>query len=258
MKQLEQSEWYEQWQLLQDNELFLFEDWIYPNRLEDFKGKSVLECGCGGGQHTAFVAEYAKSVTAVDLNTTKIARERTKQYNNIEFIEDNIADMDLNRQFDVILAIGVVHHTNNPEKTVKNLIRHIALYGKIILWVYSKEGNYLIEKAVEPTRNRFLIKMSRRKLLILSKVITALIYLPIYSVYLLPFKFLPFYEYFQNFRKLKFNRNVLNVFDKLNAPQVIFISRQRAMRWFDPAIFSDIHISCYKGISWRLSVIKAK
>src|SRR6185295_10883137 len=77
-KQAKQSEWSEQWKMLQDDELFLFRDWIYPNTLGDFRGKTVLECGCGGGQHTSFVAPFAKSVTAVDLNTTDIARERNK------------------------------------------------------------------------------------------------------------------------------------------------------------------------------------
>ena len=68
-----QMEWAEQWELFEDDELFLFRDWIYPNTLDDFRGKNVLECGCGGGQHTEFVASYAKSITAVDLNTIEIA-----------------------------------------------------------------------------------------------------------------------------------------------------------------------------------------
>ena len=72
----QKSEWYEQWELLQCNELFLFKDWIYPATLKDFRGKDVLECGCGGGQHTSFVSPFAKSVTAVDLNTVDIAKER--------------------------------------------------------------------------------------------------------------------------------------------------------------------------------------
>ncbi len=84
----QKSEWYQQWELLQCNELFLFEDWICPATLEDFRGKDVLECGCGGGQHTSFVSPFAKSVTAVDLNTVEIAKERNRKYNNINFVQD--------------------------------------------------------------------------------------------------------------------------------------------------------------------------
>ena len=45
--QEKQNEWHEQWMLFQDEERFLFDEWISPIVLEDFRGKTVLECGCG-------------------------------------------------------------------------------------------------------------------------------------------------------------------------------------------------------------------
>jgi len=256
MKQNKQKEWYEQWNMLQDNELFLFKEWIYPNLIEDFKDKEVLECGCGGGQHTSFIAPYAKSITAVDLNTIDIAQKSNNKYNNIQFVEDDIATMNLGKQFDIVFSIGVVHHTNNPDLTVENLKKHVKPNGKLILWVYSKEGNYMVYRFVEPIRKLFLTNISRNGLLKLSKIITFLIYVPIYTIYLLPFSFLPFFEYFQNFRKLSFYRNTLNVFDKLNAPQVQFISKARVEKWMEHTIFSEVNISPYKGVSWRITGIK--
>lgn len=256
MQQKKQSEWHEQWSMLQDDELFLFKEWIAPVLLEDFKGKEVLECGCGGGQHTAFVAPFTLKYYAVDLNTSDIVRERNKDKNNIEYIEADIATMDLGKQFDIVFSIGVVHHTDSPDKTFENMKRHTKSGGKTIVWVYSKEGNWMVEKIVEPIRKNFLAKMSRKALLALSKIITFFMYIPIYTMYFLPLNFLPFYEYFQNFRKLTFYRNTLNVFDKLNAPQVDFISRERIGKWFNENEFSDIYISPYKGVSWRGSAVK--
>ena len=124
------------------------------------------------------------------------------------------------------------------------------------MWVYSKEGNFLVEYLVEPIRKMFLTKLSRKSLLLLSKFITCLMYLPIYSVYLLPLSFLPYYEYFKNFRKMAFIRNTLNVFDKLNAPQVQFISKSRALSWLTTDEFCNISISSYKGVSWRICGVK--
>jgi SAM-dependent methyltransferase len=253
MAQIKQSEWHEQWSMFNDEEQFLFNDWIYPNKLEDFKNKTVLECGCGGGQHTSFVAPHAKEMVAVDLNTTDLAKEKNKSFSHITFLEDDIAKMDLKRQFDIVFSIGVVHHTDSPDKTVENLKRHVKPNGKLIVWVYSKEGNALTEHIVEPFRKIFLRKMGRKSLLVLSRIITFLLYIPVYTIYLLPLTFLPYYEYFGNFRKLTFNRNVLNVFDKLNAPQVDFISYDRIQNWFNKNEFDDIHISPYKGVSWRAS-----
>jgi SAM-dependent methyltransferase len=251
--QRKQSEWFEQWSMLQDQERFLFEDWIKPNTLETFRGKDVLEGGCGGGQHTGFVAEVARSVTAVDLNTTELARQRNEGFGNVQFVEADLAAMDLGRQFDVVFSIGVIHHTDDPDKSAANLARHVKPGGRFMVWVYSDEGNFLVKNVVEPVRKRFLAAMDRKRLLGLSRAITASLYPTVHTVYRLPLGFLPYYEYFDNFRKLSFERNTLNVFDKLNAPQVQFITRARALSWFPDALFEDVQISPYKGVSWRVS-----
>jgi len=254
--QNKQSEWSEQWTLLKDNELFLFKDWILPNTLEDFTDKEILECGCGGGQHTSFIAPFAKNITSVDLNTTDIAKERNKDFKNIDFVEADIAKMDLGKKFDIVFSIGVVHHTDEPDKTFENMKKHTKPGGKTIVWVYSEEGNSLVKYGVEPARKIFLKNMNRKNLLKLSKFTTAILYMPVYTLYKLPLKFLPFYEYFDNFRKMSFERNTLNVFDKLNAPQVDFISKKRIFDWFNSEEYEDVNINAYKGVSWSGSGVK--
>ncbi len=249
--QKQQSEWFEQWSMLEDRELFLFKDWIQPLVLEDFRGKDVLDAGCGSGQHTGFVAPIARHVTAVDLNAVSIAQQRNKDVRNVTYVQADIATMDLGRKFDIVMSIGVVHHTDSPEATIHNLRRHLKPGGRLIVWVYSEEGNALVRYGVEPIRKVFLRFLPRSWLLQLSRVIAACMVLPIYSIYLLPVKFLPYYAYFQNWRRLSFTRNVLNVFDKLNAPQVDFISKKRA----DTLLLGlkDPKVLPYAGVSFSLS-----
>ncbi len=253
MPQERQDEWLEQWTLFKDDERFLFEDWIFPNTLQGFHDLIVLEAGCGGGQHTSFVAPYAKKIVSIDLNSIAIAKSRNSSSHNVHFIEADIAEIDLDDKFDIVFSIGVVHHTDNPDITVENLTRHVRPGGRLILWVYSKEGNWISEHIVERARRMFLGKTNARGLDRLARFLTVALYLPIYSIYLLPLRFLPYYEYFENFRLLSFERNVLNVFDKLNAPQVEYIHRERVQQWFQESRFENIHISHYKGVSWRAS-----
>jgi len=245
--------------MYQDNERFLFEDWIRPVTIDDFKDKDVLECGCGGGQHTLFMAEVAKSVTAVDLNTVNIARERVAHLNNVSFVEADLAQMDIGRQFDIVICIGVIHHTDNPDATFKNLFRHCRIGGKVIIWTYSAEGNELVRFIVEPIRKLFLRWLPRSAVSGISGIITAMLYPIVYSLYLSPLgKGLPYYEYFSNFRKLSFNRNKLNVFDKLNAPQTHFTTKNKCHEWFNSQRFDEDSISVipYLGVSYSLSGIK--
>lgn len=257
--QSRQSEWSEQWSMFQDNERFLFEDWIKPATLADLAGRDVLECGCGGGQHTLFMAEMAKSVTAVDLNTVEIAKRRVAHLNNVSFVEGDLARMDLGRQFEVVICIGVIHHTDDPTATFENLFRHCKPGGRVIIWTYSAEGNELVRFLVEPIRKAILRFLPRPALKSISAAITALLYPFVYSVYLLPAaKVLPYYEYFANFRRLSFGRNLLNVFDKLNAPQTHFTTRAKCGEWFNTDRFDadSIAITPYVGVSYSLVGVK--
>lgn len=255
------SEWHDQWALFQDNERFLFEDWIAPVRLEDLAGKDVLEAGCGGGQHTAFMAPVARSVTAVDLNTVDLARERNRRHANVEFVEADIARMDLKRQFDVIVCIGVIHHTDDPDATFLNLYRHLRPGGRLVIWTYSAEGNGLVRFGVEPVRRVFLRRLSRRAVLRVAQATTALLYPPVFSIYRVKsLTFLPYYAYFENFRRLSFERNVLNVFDKLNAPQTRFTTRAKCVEWFSTERFEpdSIVINPYRGVSYTLTGVRRR
>lgn len=249
--QKKQSAWAWQWCHLKDENQWLFQDWILPQTLEDFRDKDVLDCGCGGGQHIEFVSPYAKTITGVDLNALESSAERTRDMHNVTLIEADIATMDLSKQFDIVYSIGVLHHTDDPHASFRAMTRHTKPGGRVIVWVYSAEGNALNRFCVEPLKSILIHHLPRKAVLWLAYCLTALVSIPVYSIYYLPFTFLPYYEYFQNWRKLSFKRNMLNVFDKLNAPQTIFITKTDIERWFDPSLFTDIHISPYRGVSWR-------
>ncbi len=255
--QTSQSEWVEQWTLFSDNERFLFEEWIAPLTLPELRGLDVLECGCGGGQHTSFMAPYALHVTAVDLNTVAIARERTRSFSNVDFVEADISTMDLGRQFDVVISVGVVHHTDDPDRTARNLLKHVKPAGLLVLWVYSSEGNWLAEHVVEPIRRFALKRRSAEFISHLAFVLTALVSVPVFTIYRLPVSWLPYYLYFKNWRRLSFRRNQLNVFDKLNAPQVQFLSRWRIESWLRHDTFAAVSITPYCGVSWRINARRA-
>ncbi len=249
--QQKQSEWAWQWKKTYDDNQWLFTEWIKPNTLETFRDKDVLDCGCGGGQHLNFVAPYCKSALGVDLNALASAAEHTKDKPHISLKEDDIATMDLGRQFDIVYSIGVLHHTDDPTKSFKNIARHAKPGGKVIVWVYSHEGNFWNRTMLEGFKRAIVMKLPRPIVWGLAHILTVLVSIPVYTIYLLPLTFLPYYEYFQNWRKLSYSRNLLNVFDKLNAPQTWFITKEQITGWFSPNEFTDIHISPYKGVSWR-------
>jgi SAM-dependent methyltransferase len=254
--QPKQANWREQWELFHDDSLFLFEEWIKPQTLEIFRGKTVVDCGCGGGQHIEFVAPLAAEVLGIDLNTTDVARTYVRRFPNVSLLEGDLAAVAPPKQYDIAYCIGVIQHTSDPDATFANIKTFVKPGGRLILWCYAKEGNFWNWAVLEPLKRAFLLKLPRKTLLALSWVLTAALSPVIYTVYLLPLRFLPYYYYFQNWRKLSFHRNQLNVFDKLNAPITNFITREQVEHWFNAAEFSEIHIDHYNAISWRASGVK--
>jgi len=254
-------EWQWQWEEFKDDNLWLFTEWISPNTLEDFRGKDILDCGCGQGQHLSFIAPYCRNALGVDLNTSEIAKRNLQRFPHITLKETDIAAMDLQKQFDIVYSIGVLHHTDDPDRSFRNVSKHCKSGGRVIVWVYSKEGNFLNRTLVEGVKTLIISKLPRKLVLLLSYFLTSLLYVPIYTLYLFTPRSLgevglPFYEYFGNFRKIPYRRNLLNVFDKLNAPQTHFITRGQMERWFNAQDFKDTSISPYKGVSWRGSGVR--
>ena len=73
--QKKENIWKWQWDKLSNRNKWLFLEWIYPNKLKDFEGKEVLDCGCGGGDHLSIIAKYCKSAVGIDLNSYEAAKK---------------------------------------------------------------------------------------------------------------------------------------------------------------------------------------
>ena len=255
------AEWHEQWSMFQDSTEFLFREWLAPVKPEDFRGLTVLEGGCGCGQHTEMMSAFARHVTAVDLNTSDLARERNRGRENVSFVAADLGTMELPERFDAVVSVGVVHHTDDPTRSFENLYAHLKPGGIMALWVYSAEGNAFVRFAVEPVRKLVLRFLPRRALVPLSWAAALVMWPFAHTLYRVPgLEVLPYYEYLANFRRLSLARNMLNVFDKLNAPQTHFIRRALAEEWFSPARFraDSISIRPWAGVSWSLSGIKVE
>ncbi len=76
--------------------------------LVNFKGKDILEVGCGEGRMTWNIAAIARSVLAIDPNETSIdiAREQTpaKLRSRVAFLATGITGVDLaDNAFDIAI-----------------------------------------------------------------------------------------------------------------------------------------------------------
>src|SRR5688500_6267815 len=77
-----------------------------------FKGKYILEIGCGAGSITRFLGECGAIVYAVEPSRRRaaIAAERCRDLENVTIICDDIAHFESDRTFDGIIQVGVLEY----------------------------------------------------------------------------------------------------------------------------------------------------
>ena len=92
------------------------------NTLANIKFEHVLEIGCGTGKNTAWFAEKAKQVTAVDLSEEMlaIAKEKIKT-KRVQFVQADILESWLFRKklFDLVSFSLVLEHIENLDPVFK-------------------------------------------------------------------------------------------------------------------------------------------
>jgi SAM-dependent methyltransferase len=108
----------------------------------------VLDAGCGGGL-SGF--EYWKPALdqieyfGIDVsNSVDVAKRRfdkTSVNTKGFFMQEDIANLPFTeRMFDVVFSEGVLHHTDNTEKTFAHLAKLLKPGGLFMFYIYRKKG----------------------------------------------------------------------------------------------------------------------
>jgi ubiquinone/menaquinone biosynthesis C-methylase UbiE len=130
------------WNLEERKRLFIQE--LELKRLEDLKGKVILDAGCGNGQLTSILSNYCR-IIGMDLSQSVFGAEKrkgeiSKHFENIKFIEGNIINPPLKKKsFDIIYSSGVLHHTPSTYDSFKSLIPLLKKNGKYYIYLYRKD-----------------------------------------------------------------------------------------------------------------------
>jgi 2-polyprenyl-3-methyl-5-hydroxy-6-metoxy-1,4-benzoquinol methylase len=112
---------------------------------ESWKGKRVLEVGCGIGTDTINFARAGAQVTAVDLSphSLEIARKRAEVFgqSGIRFVEANVEKLQETlpvEPYDLIYSFGVIHHTPDPAAAFQQLRAYLAPQGTLKVMMYHR------------------------------------------------------------------------------------------------------------------------
>ena len=126
-------------------------EWHIP-QAADFagsRGLRVLEIGCGLGTDGARFAQAGADYTGVDLTEAAIelARKRFELFNlpgKFRTADAENLDFDSN-SFDLIYSHGVLHHTPDTARAVKEIYRVLRPGGRAMVMLYHRDSyNYRV------------------------------------------------------------------------------------------------------------------
>jgi len=113
-----------------------------------WRGKEVLEIGCGIGTDTINFARHGANVTVLELSpkSLELARRRAEVFglaDKIVFYNGNAEEMTSflpPKRYDLIYSFGVIHHSPSPEKIIEQLHHFIKPGGTVKIMVYHRNS----------------------------------------------------------------------------------------------------------------------
>ena len=206
------------------SEIRFREETLWDER--DLNGKLVLDAGCGSGRFSEIALKLGASLIAVDYSSAVEASKQNLSAPDKLIVQGDLAALPiLDQTFDFIYCIGVLQHTSEPARIVKELLRCLKVGGEITLTFYENSSWHVL------WYSKYLVRPLTKRLpkAILLKVIekTSPIWFPLTSfLFSLPgnlsrgFRFLipvaNYVEYKYANPKIARDEAILDTFDMLS------------------------------------------
>ncbi|MBI3572134.1 methyltransferase domain-containing protein [Candidatus Kaiserbacteria bacterium] len=252
----------EQWQTFRSNPGFygavaLLSDIMGPLLpAEDLRGARVAEIGSGTGRIVNMLLDAGAShVWAVEPSAAMdiLQANTAGRSGKITCLPIPGEQLPADLGLEYVFSIGVIHHIPDPRPVLHAAYRALRPGGKLLIWVYGREGNETYLSFAEPMR-----KMTKRlphfALLALTAVLYVFLELYIFLCRFLP---LPMHVYMRNvLARFPHVTRYMTIYDQLNPAYAKYYREAEARALVADAGFQDVRLYHRHDYSW--SVIGTK
>lgn len=107
--------------------------------------KTALEFGCATGIASKLLTDLGYSVTSTDISLYAVQKAK-KLYSNVHFLKHDIQDPFISKiKYDLVLALDVIEHLENPKKSIENMYNLVKSKGLVLC---STPNDYAHERKV--------------------------------------------------------------------------------------------------------------
>jgi ubiquinone/menaquinone biosynthesis C-methylase UbiE len=238
------SEMYPQWE---NN----FWEYMVPRAAESFRGKRVLDAGCGIGRHAYYAAQSGAEVWAVDISDAVEVAAKNNRETGVRVIQADLNHLPFReKSFDLVYSMGVLHHLPDPNRAFRYLLRFVRPGGEFRMFLYwvpeHQPLKRLLLKAVSAFR-MVTIRMPHPLLIPISYAVAFLVW----SLFVWPYRVfmripvlsktadrLPLRQY----SRYPFRTCVNDQFDRLSAPLERRYSREQVEEFLKSGGLEDINV----------------
>jgi SAM-dependent methyltransferase len=248
----------DQWTRYTDNSgyygsLGLFTDICAPLLgVDDVQGRVVADIGSGTGRIVNMLLDAgAARVTALEPSESfaVVAANTADRAARVEVIRGDGTAIPQDRNFDLVVSIGVLHHIENPAPVIDAAHRALKPGGVMFVWLYGREGNEAYLAVAEPLR-ALTKRMPHRLLAALCHLLdlAAIAYTALSRILPLPMR-----DYMQNvYGRLAPDKRRLVIYDQLNPAYAKYYREHEARALLEDGGFRNVRTHHRHGYSWSV------
>ena len=124
---------------LEEDQRYSLYPWLYEvAEFRHHEGERVLEVGCGTGSDLLQFAKHGALAFGIDVTPqhVKLARQRLNGAGQVTFGDATSIPFAANT-FDYVYSHGVLHHIDQPQRVVQEILRVLRPGGRFNIHVYS-------------------------------------------------------------------------------------------------------------------------
>jgi SAM-dependent methyltransferase len=223
-----------------------FRRWTPFLKPEDWRGLTFLDVGCGMGRNSYWPMRYgAAGGLAIDLDDRSLASasRNLQDFPTLEPRKLSAYDLAEENRFDVAFSIGVIHHLEDPDLALANMVRAAKPGGRVMVWVYGLENNRWIVYGLTPLRRALFSRLP-------IGVTHALSWAPSAILWLLLRLGFGRIAYFKLLRRFDFPHLRSIVFDQMLPAIAHYWSRDEVAALMSRAGLENIELSWVNEMSW--------
>jgi 2-polyprenyl-3-methyl-5-hydroxy-6-metoxy-1,4-benzoquinol methylase len=159
-KELGTREYYEE---VEKKKFFVEPHILQFTNFPEWRGKKVLEIGCGLATVGSNFALHGADYTGVELSESSLdlAKKRFEAYNQkgtfYSVNAEELTSVVPIQNYDLIYSFGVIHHSPYPEKIISEIKKYMGENSVLKIMLYAKNSwkNYMIEAELDQPEAQF-------------------------------------------------------------------------------------------------------